>query len=83
MNHNTINTSILWVVVEDKPIVYEQEEVVDVVAMRHGLMHKILIPLNPEIATNKPQIMQLVSSITIWSIWKARCLKVFQNVAEA
>ena len=38
--------------------------------------------LNPQIQTNKPQIWQLVSSITIWYVWKARCLKVFQNVTK-
>ena len=54
----------------------------DVIVMRHGLMGKNLIPLNPQIQTDKPQIWQLVSSITIWYIWKARCLKVFQNVTE-
>ena len=51
--------------VQDKPMVYEQEEVVDVIAMKHGLMGKILIPLNPQIKIDKPQIWQLVSSITI------------------
>ena len=46
------------------------------------LMEMFLIPLNPQIQTDKPQIWQLVSSITIWYIWKARCLKVFQNMIE-
>ena len=58
----------------------EQEEVADVIAMRLGLMQKTLIPLNPQIKTDKPQIWQLVSSITIWYIQKARCLTVSQNV---
>ena len=58
----------------------EQEEVADVIAMRLGLMQKTLIPLNPQIETDKPQIWQLVSSITIWYIQKARCLTVSQNV---
>ena len=31
---------------------------------------------------DKAQIWQLESSITIWYIWKARCLKVFQNMIE-
>ena len=31
---------VLWVVVQDKPMVYEQEEVVDVIAMKHRLMQK-------------------------------------------
>ena len=74
--------AVLWVVVQDKPMVYEQEEVADSIVMRHGLMGKKLILLNPQIETNKPQIWQLVSSITIWYIWKARCLKVLQNVTE-
>ena len=45
-------------------------------------MGKNLIPLNPQIQTDKPQLWQSGSSITIWYIWKARCLKVFQNVIE-
>ena len=53
-------------VVHDKPMEYEQEEVVDVI-----VMEKNLIPLNPQIQIDKPQIWQLVSSITIWYIWKA------------
>ena len=48
---------------QDEPMVYEQEEVVDAIVMRHGL-------------TDKPQIWQLVST-TIWYIWKGRCLVVF------
>ena len=51
--------------VQDKPKVYEQEEVADAIATRHGLMQKTLIPLNPQIEPNKPQIWQFVSSITI------------------
>ena len=48
MNHNMINAGIssssvymgavLWVAVQDKLVVYEQEEVVDSIVMRHGLM---------------------------------------------
>ena len=45
-------------------------------------MQKTLIPLNPQIEIDKPQIGQLVSSITISYIWKAQCLKVSQNVTE-
>ena len=32
--------AMLWLVVHYKPMVYEQEEVVDAIAMRHGLMPK-------------------------------------------
>ena len=46
------------------------------------MMLKIFVPLNPQIEMDKPEIWQLVSSITIYYIWKARCLKVFQNVTE-
>ena len=74
--------AVLWVLVQDKLIVYEQENVANDIAMRPGLMQKTLIPLNPQIETNKPEIWQLVSSITIKYIWKAQSLKVFQNVIE-
>ena len=63
-------------------MVYEQEDVAYVIAMRYGLMQKTLIPLNPQIEIDKPEIWQLVSIITIWYILKARCFKVFQNVTE-
>ena len=72
----------IWVMVQDKPMVYEKEDVVDALAMRHDLMRKTIIPLNPQIDADKPKIWRLLSSITIWCIWKARCLKVFQNVTE-
>ena len=39
--------AVLWAVVHDKPMVYEQEEVVDAIVMRHGLVGKKLISLNP------------------------------------
>ena len=87
-NHNNVNTNIssssvwgavLWAVVQDKQMVYEQVDVVDVIGMRHDLMQKTLIPLNLQIETNKLEIWQLVSSITICYCWKAYCLKVFQN----
>ena len=54
--------AVLWVVIHDKPMVYEQEEFADAIVMRHGLMEKKLIPLNPKIQTDKPQIWQLLSS---------------------
>ena len=60
--------AILWAVVQDKTMLCEQVEVVDVIVMRHGLMQKTLIPLNQKIETDKPQIWQLVSSITMWYI---------------
>ena len=40
--------AVLWAVVQDKPMVYEQEDVANALAMRHGLMQKIFIPLNPQ-----------------------------------
>ena len=64
----------------DKPMVYEQDEVADAIVMRHGFMEKKVTLLNPQIETDKPQIWQLVSSITIWYIWTAQCMKVFRNV---
>ena len=64
--------TILWAVVHDKPMVYERDEAAYAIVMRHGLMENKLIPLNSQIQFDKPQIWQLVSSITIWYIWKAR-----------
>ena len=63
-------------------MLYEQEAVADVLSMRHGLMQKLIIPLNQQIETGKPEIWQFISNITIWYIWKTRFLKVFQNVTE-
>ena len=60
----------------------EQQDVVDTLSMRHGLMHKTIIPLNPQIEYSKLEIWQLVSSITIWYIWKTKYLKVFQDVIK-
>ena len=72
-NHNNVNANIpqaaLWAVVQDKPMEYKQEDVTNVIAPRHGLIQKTLIPLNPPFETDKPEIWQLVSSITIWYIW--------------
>ena len=51
--------AVLWVVVQDKPMVYEQEDVADVIAMRHGLMQKTLIYLNLQRETNKPKNMAI------------------------
>ena len=73
---------VLWAVVQDKPMVYEQEDVANALAMRHDFMKKTFIHLNLQIEIDKPEIWQLVSSITIWYIWKARCLRVFQTVTK-
>ena len=54
-------TSILWAVIQDKPMVYEQEDVLDAL---HGLVQKTIIPSDRQIKTNKPEIWQLFSSIT-------------------
>ena len=35
---------VLWAVVQDKPMAYEQVNVVDALAMRHDLMQKTFIP---------------------------------------
>ena len=47
-NHNNVDTNlsssgvnmgvVLWVVVQDEPMVYEQKDFADALAMRHGLM---------------------------------------------
>ena len=50
--------------------------------MRHGLMQKEFIHLNPQIKNDKLEIGKLVRSITIWYIGKVGCLKVFENVIE-
>ena len=68
--------------VQDIPMVYEQEDVAYVLAMKHGLMQKTFIPLNPQVEMDKSEICELVSSITVWYIWKAQYLKVFQNTGE-
>ena len=41
--------TVLWAVVQDKPMVYEQQEVAYGIVVRRGLMQKPLIPLNPQI----------------------------------
>ena len=48
--------AVLWVVVHNKEMVYEQEDVIDTFAMRYGLMQKKIIPLNPQIEIDKPEI---------------------------
>ena len=73
---------VLWGVVQDQPMLYEQADVAYALSMRHVLMQKTVIPTNPQIETCKPEMCQLVCSITTWYIWKAKCLKVFQNVTE-
>ena len=57
-------------------------DVAYVLARRHSLMPKTFISPNPQNRVYKPEIWQLVSIITIWYIWKARCLKVFPSVIE-
>ena len=59
------------------PILYKQEDIGDALVVKHGLMRKTIIPLNPQRKIDKLEIWQLMSSITIWYIWKT--LKVFQN----
>ena len=49
-NNNVVDTNIssisvymgviLWVVVQDQPMLYKQEDVVDALSMRHGLIAK-------------------------------------------
>ena len=65
--------AILWAMIQYKPMIYEHEDVVDVIAMRHA---KNMDIFESKIENDKPKIWQLVSSITNWYIWKARCLKV-------
>ena len=56
-------------------MVYEQEDVAYVLAMRHGLMQKTSIHLNPRIETDKLEIWQLLSNITISYILEAQCFE--------
>ena len=62
--------AVLWATIQDKPMVYEQEDVADAIAWT-WFDAKNMIPSNPQIETDKPQIGKLVSSITILYIWKA------------
>ena len=70
--------AVLSMVVQDQPMVYMNK------TMLHTLLlwdmvwfkKKKFIPLNLQIEIGKPKIWQLVSSITIWYIWKVRCLTV-------
>ena len=48
--------AILWVVVQYKLMVYEQEDVANVIVMGHGLIKKTFIALNPQIKIDKPEI---------------------------
>ena len=50
------------------PMVYKQEDIADALVVKHGLMRKTIIPLNPQRKIDKLEIWQLVSSITIWYI---------------
>ena len=59
------NLQVLWAVLQRQPMLYEQEDVADACSMKHGLMQKTIIPLNPQIETDKPEIWQLVTGIII------------------
>ena len=67
---------------QDQPMVFEEDDVANALVMRHGMMQKTIIHLNPQIATGKPKIWQLVSRITIWYIWKAKYLKLFKKLPK-
>ena len=56
-------------------MLYEQEDVAHALSLRHGLMQKTIIPLNPQIEIGKPEIWQLVSSITILVYLEAQMFK--------
>ena len=56
---------VMLAVVQRQPMLYDQGDVVDATSQRHGVMQKTIIPLNPQMETNRPEIWQLVSSITI------------------
>ena len=42
-------TAVLQAVVQGQPMLYEQEDVADTLSVRHGLMPKTIIPVNPQI----------------------------------
>ena len=52
-NHNNVNANIpqaaLWAVVQDKPMVYEQEDGVDAITRKHSLMQKSVYTFDPQI----------------------------------
>ena len=56
------------------------EDIADPLSMRQVLMQKKkqLYPWIHKLETVKTKLWQLASSITIWYIWNATCLKVFQ-----
>ena len=49
-------SAVLLAVVEDKPMVYEQEDVANALTMRNGLMQKTIIHMNPQIEIDKLEI---------------------------
>ena len=74
--------------VQDQPMVYDQNDVVDALVMRLSLMQKTSIPLNNnKIVGSKIEIGELVS-ITMWYNLKARyskmgrttCLNNYRNL---
>ena len=38
---------------QDQPMVYEHDDVTNALDMRHGVMQKTTIPMNPQIETSK------------------------------
>ena len=74
--------AVLYMVVQGQLVLYEQEDVAYTLSIRRGLMQKTSILMKPQIDIHKHETWQLVTSITIWYIWEAMCLKVFQNVTE-
>ena len=48
--------AVLWAVVQDKPMVYDQEDVANALAMRRGLTQKTFLHLHSQLETDKPKI---------------------------